>query len=72
MPTVRIHQRTETETVDEAGTLRTVMAVTYSSRLVPPRTVFIPLAEATEERISQAIRDDLAAAETEKPETLEV
>lgn len=70
--TVRIHSREETETLDEAGEARPVLGVTYSTRLIPPTTVFIPLAEVTEQRIADAIREDLAARETEPTTTLEV
>jgi len=70
--TVRIHRREETEAVGDAGEIRAVLAVTYSTKLMPPATVFIPVAEATEERVAVAIREDLAARQTEPPATLEV
>lgn len=58
--------------MDESGEARAVLAVTYSTRLIPPMTVFIPVAEVTEERIAAAIREDLAAREAEPRTTLEV
>lgn len=72
MTTVRVHSREETETLDEAGEARPVLGVTYSTKLIPPTTVFIPLAEVTEERIAAVIREDLAARQAAPPATLEV
>lgn len=34
--------------------------ITYQAGILAPRTVVVPKAEATDERIRQAIRDDIA------------
>lgn len=72
MTTVRIVRREATETLDEAGESQPALGVEYTSARWGPRTLFVTPVDATEEQITQAIRDDLAELEAEKAPTMEV
>jgi hypothetical protein len=72
MGQVRIHSRQPGKRSNEAGVQVDVLAVTYSTAEVPPRTVFVPAESATDADVAEAIRQDLAARETERVETLDV
>lgn len=73
MPEVRILRRAETESTDRFGEVFPAMAVTYLTRATGPRTVFLPLKDATEDAIKEAIRVDLErATDPGGRETLEV
>ena len=59
MPEVRILRRAETESTDRFGGVFPALAVTDLTRFTGPRTVFLPLAEATEDAVKEAIRVDI-------------
>ena len=48
--------------VDEAGDPRDVVAITYATAAVPPRTVFIDKGKDTPEERRRVIKEDLEAA----------
>jgi hypothetical protein len=56
----------------ESGVPKPVLAVTYSTAAVPPRTVTVPGDSPSEEEIAAAIRLDLESATKGPGETLTV
>ncbi len=72
MSTVTILQRRQMVRPDEAGIARPFLAITYAATAFPPRTVFVPEGEASDERVAQAIREDMDAVLSRRPETLDV
>lgn len=48
--------------VDEAGDPRDVVAITYATAAVPPRTVFIDKEKDTPQERQRVIKEDLEAA----------
>ncbi len=72
MAQVQILSRQPGKRADEAGVERDVLAVTYSSAEVPPRTVFVEGESPTEEAVQAAIRQDLDARAAERPHVLDV
>lgn len=72
MPQVTIHRREATTVFTTEGEPREMVAVTYSTSEVPPRTILVPKAEATDQRIAQAIRQDLDEQLKQRPTTMEV
>jgi hypothetical protein len=72
MAEVQILSRVEAQQADESGVPKPVIAVTYSTARVPPRTVTVPADGASDETIAEAIRQDLASITNGPPQTLEV
>lgn len=72
MPEVRVLRRRQTQDPRDPAAGKPVLAVTYSTRTVPPRTVMVEGASPSEDAIRDAIRGDLASLEERKPETFEV
>lgn len=57
---------------DEAGVGREVVAITYATAAVAPRTVFIDKDKDTPEERQRVIKEDLEAARAAKSTTLEL
>ena len=72
MPEVQILSRSPGQRPGESGVPKPVLAVTYSTAAVPPRTVFIPGEAPTDEEVADAIRQDLEFATTAPPSTLTI
>lgn len=72
MAEVQILSRVEAQQSDESGVAKPVLAVTYSTASVPPRTVTVPLADADDASIAEAIRQDLAGIQNGPPSTLAI
>lgn len=72
MPEVRIISRVEGEASDESGALKPILAVTYSTAAIPPRTVTVPRDAADDAAIAEAIRNDLATLADAPPDTLTI
>ncbi len=72
MPQATIHSRLPARRPDAAGVTHDVLAVTYSTATVPPRTVFLPLDKSSDEDVAHAIREDLAAIEGAATSTFEI
>lgn len=49
-----------------------VVAVTYQTGFMPPRTVYIKSDEYNPDKVRETIKADLNKATTEKPKTMEV
>jgi hypothetical protein len=72
MAEVQILSRVEAQQPDESGVPKPILAVTYSTASVPPRTVTVPLAGADDAAIAEAIRQDLAGLGNGPPSTLAI
>ena len=72
MAAVQILSRLEGERPDESGVSKPVLVVTYSTAAVPPRSVTLPLAEADDAAVAEAIRLDLAAINDGPAQTLTI
>lgn len=72
MPEVQIISRVEAEATNESGVPKPVIAVTYSTAAVPPRTVVVPRDQADDATIAEAIRQDLASIQNGPPSTLTI
>ena len=72
MAEVKILSRTELMTYPTPDKPVTVKAVTYQTGFMPPRTVYIPVAEWTPDKEREIIKADIGKAATAKPETFEL
>ena len=72
MPEVRIISRVEAEAADESGVPKPILAVTYSTAAIPPRTVTLPRDGADDAAIAEAIRADLEGVANGPPDTLTI
>ncbi len=70
MAQVTLHSRSEAEQLLPDGTVQRVVMVTYSTPQVPPRTISLPVDQASDTQIAQAIRKDVESLPT--PSVLEV
>ena len=72
MAEVTIHRRQPGSMPDDKGDEVAGVHVTYSTSAVPPRSLFVPGPNVTDEHIKEAIRKDLAAAQAERPSRLTI
>lgn len=72
MPEVQIISRVEAQQPSESGVAKPVLAVTYSTATVPPRTVIVPLDAADDAAVAEAIRADLATVTNGPGKTLTI
>jgi hypothetical protein len=72
MAEVRIISKVDAEESGESGVPKPVVAVTYSTASIPPRTVTVPREQADDGAIAEAIRRDLAGIENGPPSTLDI
>ncbi len=49
-----------------------VIAVTYQTGFMPPRTIYVKQEDHTEDNVRKAIKADIDKAATAKPKTMEV
>jgi len=72
MPQVTILQRVKLTSYPTPDQPRIVIAVTYQSGLLPPRTVYIPEAEDTPDKEKEVIAADVKKALAAKPEIISI
>jgi len=72
MPPVTIHSRQPAVDPADPDGLRPALRVTYSTPTVPPRTVFVPGEDPTDDQVSAVIRADLDDRRAEPAGSLEV
>ena len=68
MAEIRILNRVNLVSYPTPDEPRVVVAITYQSGLLPPRTVYIPEKDQSPEKEKEVIAADLKKAQTVKPE----
>ena len=72
MAEVKILSRVELMTYPTPDQPRTLKAVTYQTGFMPPRTIYIPVTEYSQDKEREAIKADIDKVSTTKAETFEV
>lgn len=72
MPNVNIHRREQVPDPSDPDGLRRALLIRYSTPTVPPRDVYVPGEDPSDQEIAEAIRKDLAERTGEQPSLFEV
>jgi len=62
MPQVTVLRREPAERLNDAGRLEEGTRVTYFTQAIPPRVVFIPKLDPTDDEVQSAIKQDIDTA----------
>lgn len=69
---VQIHSKVEADSPGPGGDRLRQLAVTFSTDIYAPRTIFLPLDKSDDAAIAAAIRQEVLRLDLERPQLLEI